>query len=130
MKGYLSVIGGASISIVCGSLNVWGVLVPYLASYYHALDPSITISTISSVYGYFVVIEGFGWISYIYLINRIGVKCTVALGTLMTSLAFFWGAVITNGYLFMALFSICFGLGLGITLLPAMNIVYAHFPKN
>mmetsp|Transcript_28753 Transcript_28753/g.51157 ORF Transcript_28753/g.51157 Transcript_28753/m.51157 type:complete len:440 (-) Transcript_28753:13-1332(-) len=130
MNNYLTVLAGASASVICGSLNVWGVLLPYLASYYHALDPDVTISTISSVYGYFALVEGVGWVFYLRIIDRIGVKLTIALGCGMASLAFFFGFIITNGYLFMVLFSLFYGFGLGITLLPAMNIVYNTFPHR
>lgn len=129
MKDYLSIIGASAVSLVVGSINVWGVLLPYVASYYHSKDASFTVSTMGSVYGYIIILEGLGLATYMQIVDRIGCKFTAALGTALMSLAFFCGAVITDGRVFVALFALLFGYGMGIAILTVVNVLSKHFPN-
>jgi MFS family permease len=126
----LRVLGGIFNSIVCGALNSWGMILPYIASYYRLLDPAMSVSIMSSAYACLSLVEGIGWLSYIHIIKLIGLRPTVALGVSLMSLAYLQGAFVTNPYLFIALFAISFGFGISICSLSSINVIIASFPDN
>lgn len=128
-KRYLSLIGSSAISMQCGALNVWGVLLPYLASYFQAHDPSFTYSTLSAIICCIMSFEGLGWVLHLKVIELIGMKGNVLLGSTLMSIAFLCGAIFTNGFVFMIVFACLFGFGLGLTLLTVVNVASSHFPN-
>jgi MFS family permease len=129
-RPYFVLLGGLCASIACGSLNCWGMILPYLASYYRSFDTSTTMSTISSAYSYMVLIEGVVWLCNVYVLKQAGIKLTVGLGVGLIALASFSSCFITNPYLFVAFYSFSFGIGISLALLPSITAVAAAFPNN
>jgi MFS family permease len=130
LADYLRVVGGILNAAVCGSLNCWGMILPYVASYYRSFDPTVSVSTISAVYAGLTIVEGFGWLIYMQVIRLVGVRSTNLLGMTLMSLAYILGSFIKDPYLFIALFSVCFGFGISFCSLSSMNVIVATFPNN
>jgi MFS family permease len=129
-RDFLKVLGGILNAVVCGSLDSWGMILPYVASYYRFLDPAVSVSIISSVLSCLSLVQGVGWLFYIPIINYIGLKPTVALGFGLMSLAYILAWFLTDPYLFIALFAVCFGLGMSLCTLSSINMIIASFPDN
>jgi MFS family permease len=130
LVAYLRVLGGILNAVVSGSLDSWGMILPYVTSYYRLLDPAVSVSILSSVYSCLSLVEGIGLLVYINIINVIGVRLTIALGVFLMSFAYTLGAFVTDPYLFIALFAVCFGFGIGISAITSMNVIIASFPDN
>jgi MFS family permease len=130
LTDFLKVVGGILNATVCGSLNCWGMILPYVASYYRSLNPAVSVSTISAVYAGLNIFEGIGWLFYMQVIRVAGVRPTICLGMILMSFAYSMGSFIQDPYLFIVLFSVCFGLGESFCYLSSMNIIVATFPNN
>jgi hypothetical protein len=57
---FLRVLGGILNAVVCGSLESWGMILPYVASYYRFLDPGVSVIIISSVIACLSLVQGVG----------------------------------------------------------------------
>mmetsp|Transcript_15587 Transcript_15587/g.28331 ORF Transcript_15587/g.28331 Transcript_15587/m.28331 type:complete len:439 (+) Transcript_15587:2858-4174(+) len=129
-KGYWTVLGGFLTTLCCGSLNAWGMIVAYLASYLRLYDDAVSVSSLGIGYSFSFITLGFGLMLNVKLIIHIGSKLTCLVGVFCMSFGLMVCSFLTNQWLFNAVFSVFVGLGVGTSMMAASYEVCKHFTRN
>ncbi|OMJ86122.1 hypothetical protein SteCoe_12397 [Stentor coeruleus] len=116
--------------VVAGNINSWGTLSPYIASYFHNMDNSLTIADFVIVNSISCVFESTLGILVAYLIrfwHPFNVSC---LGVSISIAILFISSYIKNPYLFCWIFGLGIGSCSATIFLPCIWIVWNQIPNN
>jgi MFS family permease len=131
-KGISSLFGGFFIHLTLGSMFTWGVLVPYFTSHYRNTQGFSTLTSGPSfiVFPLIDILASFS----MFFANRISKaltpKLTILFGGLFISCSLLICSLVTNPYLFLALYSIGVGIPYGILYIVPLENIYPYFPKH
>ena len=140
LKGYLTVFAGFIMNLVpptqaAGSVNAWGFISVYVASYYHHFDDSINLGTMFVVYPISALFEGVGFskgyaVMGVSFYHSIGSRLTGVLGGLCYVATFLGCAYCPNAYLFAGVYGVMSGLATGLSTFTPVWPAWDFFPRN
>lgn len=120
----------------CAStVNAWGTLSLYLASYYYLHNHAVTLDLFLVLYTVFCLMNGPGLcILHTDISEVIYKRCGVRLATLVAGCVFCAGflvcSFIVNPYVFLGVCGVMLGVGEGLTLMTPVWSAWKYFPTN
>ncbi|CAG9328311.1 unnamed protein product [Blepharisma stoltei] len=125
-----ALIGCMVANIVSGSINAWGVIGIYLASYYYSKDSSIDESDMYLAFTLSYILEPLCFIVASYLCEIIGCKFTAYIGTILGCIILFASSFTTNPYLFSILYGLAEAIISGMIDMPVIWACWPYFPNK
>jgi len=140
VKGALTVFAGFLMNMVrapqaAGSVNAWGTISVYVASYYHHFDSNVDLGTMFVVYPVSAFFEGVGFsnahtVMGVIMYHAVGSRVTGAAAGLTYALTFLACAYIPNAYLFAGVYGVMTGVATGLSTFTPVWPAWEFFPKN
>jgi MFS family permease len=134
-KKYLMVAGGFLTNTVnnkqvAGNIINLGTICPYIASYFHQYDPSITPSSFIIISIIANVSQAFNTIVVSYLFYLFSPIWTIVLGLTISCAGLFFSSYIGDPYLFCSVYGTAMGLMTSSLCLPAIWILWNQMPER
>ena len=135
LKGYIFFLGYILVNSVIftqvgGILNIWGTLSPYITSYYHSLDPSITSSYLVQIALISYISEGLFVLLVPFCAKKIPIIVVMIASISFSSLSLFLTSYISNPTLFCWCFGGLLGYLSAFTFIPAVWIAIDAIPQH
>lgn len=115
---------------VGGNINSWGTLSPYIASYFHSIDSSITIADFVIVNSIACAFESGLSVLVAYAIRLAHPFYVSCIGALISAMILFASSYITNPHLFCWVFGLAMGSFSASIFFPCLWIVWNQIPEN
>lgn len=112
-RGIAAVCGAFTLNVLAGNFNNWGALSPYITSYLHSYDSSVTNSAVYLASPCGLIGDLIGVFCAPYLKRAIGVKLTLLLGVCLLAGGLFICSVATNLWVLVLGYGLTFGFGTG-----------------
>lgn len=110
-------------AVIDGFSSVVGILLPKLIDHYEGTSAS-TMALSGSLYAGMFLLSG---IVASCSINKLGCKATTIIGSLVTTASFLASTFAPSEHIFILLFGVCGGFGMGFVYLPASVMVNYYF---
>jgi MFS family permease len=125
-----AVMAGFFMQLMMGSLYTWGNIMIYVTSYFRMFDPTITLAFTFITLPIQNLTSNLTTYPGTMLAEKIGSRGSLTIGTCLIGLGIFSSSFVTNYYLFLLLYGICFGLGMGMSYSMSLMVAWSHMPEK
>lgn len=127
---FFILLGGTIMNGVAGNFNNFGIISPYIASYFFQLDPSVRNSNFTQVPGIASISEALTTLIISYAIRYIRIYCLIWWISLSCCTIMFLSSYITNPLAFCWVYGLSLGSLSSCIFLPTLWLLWNHFPKQ
>ncbi len=129
-NGVIVLVGSFSLHLVLGAMYLWGSINVYVASYLRLHDKSITLDqlffTLPILMVFTSIFSSFGP----YLLKHLKPKLILVIGGVFIFGGYLGASFVTNLYLFLFLFGVLPGTGIGISYLVPIACGWSYYPNR
>jgi len=127
---YQVLIGGFAIQLVLGTLYCWGNLTTYITSYLRQLNPELTYSDTLLVYVSIIGTQALTMWAGGIVEEKLGPGLTAFLGGSILSGGIIFSSLARSLWAFIALYGVCFGLGLALAYPCPLSCGFQWMPRH
>lgn len=122
-------LGGAIMNAVAGNFNNFGIISPYIASYFYNQDSTIRNSDFTGVPGIASISESLTTLMISYLVRYIRAYCLIWWISIISCTSIFLSSFISDPFVFCWVYGLSLGSLSSCIFLPSIWILWNHFPK-